>query len=235
MVLGAGDSALIGAGDAHAAHAVDCELISVAVDPILLDELLTDFGWFRPDVRPVFRRTVIADTSVAQLAGAFARELTPGLPGQGAMIDSLIRQLGIHLLRSHYRVRRDPEVEHSRAGPVDRRLRRAIELMHARTGDDLSLKELAEAVFLSEHYFAHLFKEVTGLTPHAYLANVRMERARTLLVETSLSITRIAAEVGYRSPSHFANAFRSVTGASPRAYRAAAEGAMDPGPPQERN
>jgi AraC family transcriptional regulator len=62
---------------------------------------------------------------------------------------------------------------------------------------------------------------VTGFTPHAYLANVRIDRARTLLTHTDLPITRIAAEAGYRSSSHFAHAFRGVTGESPRAYRAA--------------
>jgi AraC-like DNA-binding protein len=230
VALAPRESVLIDAGQPHEARVVQCELLSVAIDPLVLDELLVDFRWYRPGVRPVFHGHVVADPAIATLAESLAHEITTGLPGQDEMVDALVRQLGVHLLRTHFRVRRDPAIELSRVGPVDRRLRRAIELMHARASEELSLKELAEAVFLSEHYFAHLFKEVTGFTPHAYLANVRIDRARTLLTHTDLPITRIAAEAGYRSSSHFAHAFRGVTGESPRAYRAAVHGgaAADP-------
>ncbi len=235
IMLEAGKSALIGPGEPHEARADGCELVSVAIDPILIDELLTDFGWNRSDARPVFRQHVVADPAIVSIATSLARELVPGQSGQRVMVDALVRQLGVHLLRTHFRVRRDPTIELSRAGPVDRRLRRAIELMDARCGEELSLKELAASVFLSEHYFAHLFKQITGLTPHAYLANLRIERARALLVQTDLPITRIAAEVGYRSSSHFAHAFRSVTGESPRAFRAAAHGGTEGDSSNNRN
>ncbi len=235
VALEPGTSALIGPGEPHEARADECELVSVAIDPILIDELLVHFGWYRPDARPVFRQRVVADPAIVGIATSLTRELVPGQSGQQLMVDALVRQLGVHLLRTHIRVRRDPGIELSRTGPVDRRLRRAIELMDAHCAEELSLKELAAAAFLSEHYFAHLFKDVTGLTPHAYLANLRMERARTLLAQTELPITRIAAEVGYRSPSHFAHAFRGVTGETPRAFRTAARGGIGPASPRKRN
>jgi AraC family transcriptional regulator len=224
VALTAGDSALIDPGEVHEGQAVACELVSVAIDPILVDELLAELGWYQAGAHPVFRANTAADPALQRLTESLAAELAGGLPGQQLMLDALVRQLGVHLLRSHLRVRRVPTLELSRAGPVDRRLRRAIELMHARCGEELSLKELAASVFLSEYYFARLFKEVTGLTPHAYLANLRIERARALLLQTELPVTRIAADVGYRSPSHFAHAFRSSTGVSPRAFRVAGHG-----------
>jgi AraC family transcriptional regulator len=64
-----------------------------------------------------------------------------------------------------------------------------------------------------------LFKQITGVTPHVYLANVRLEHARRLLSETSLSISQIAIRVGYHSQSHFTKIFKSVTGVTPRVYR----------------
>ncbi len=118
-------------------------------------------------------------------------------------------------------MRRSPELELSRAGLVDRRIRRAVELMHARMEESLPLEEIASAAHLSPFHFARLFKKLTGATPHAYLASLRTARAQTLLADTNLSITEVGARVGYDSPSHFAKAFRQSTGLSPSAFRKA--------------
>lgn len=235
LALRAGETALVGPGQVYEIRAVASRLVSIAIDPTLIEELLVEVGWYHPDAHPDVRTNVVADPVLQRLAESVAIEVEEERPGQGAMLDALARQLGVHLLRTHLVVRRMPAIEWSRAGPVDRRLRRAIELMHARPGEELSLKDLAGAAFLSEFYFARLFKEITGLTPHAYLANVRIERARALLAQTDLPVTRIAAEVGYRSPGHFARAFRAIVGLSPRAYRAAAHAPPRSTRPEVRN
>jgi AraC family transcriptional regulator len=115
-------------------------------------------------------------------------------------------------------------LELSRVGLVDRRVRRAVELMHARLDRELPLEELAAAAYLSPFHFARLFKKVTGASPHAYLAALRIERAQTLLASADASVTEIAARVGYSSPSHFTKAFRQSTGLTPSAFRAALVG-----------
>jgi AraC family transcriptional regulator len=104
---------------------------------------------------------------------------------------------------------------------VDRRLRRAIEFMHDNCARELSLAEIADAAYLSEFHFARLFKKITGTTPHAYLAALRIERARKLLAETDLPITEVGAQVGYNSQSHFTKIFREATGITPHAFRTA--------------
>jgi len=218
--LRTGTSALIDAQQPHEAHTRGCELLSVAVSPVLVNELLAELGWYHPDAYAAFQATTTGDATIASLARVFASELAEERPGQTVMLHALVRQLATHLLRSHLRVRRYPAIELSRVGPVDRRLRRAIELIHAHYADDLSLKEMADSVYLSEYHFAHLFKALTGFTPHGYLANVRIEGARALLLGTKLPVTRIAPRVGYRSASHFAHAFKAVTGVSPTVFRA---------------
>ncbi|HEY0385421.1 MAG TPA: helix-turn-helix domain-containing protein, partial [Pyrinomonadaceae bacterium] len=128
-------------------------------------------------------------------------------------------QTMVELLRHHTNMRRSPELELSRAGLVDRRIRRAVELMQARLEENLPLEEIAGAAYLSPFHFSRLFKKLTGTTPHAYLATLRAARAQTLLADTDLSITQISSRVGYESPSHFAKAFRQATGLSPRDFR----------------
>jgi AraC family transcriptional regulator len=86
---------------------------------------------------------------------------------------------------------------------------------------ELPLEEIAAAAFLSPFHFARLFKKLTGASPHAYLATLRVARAQALLAETDLSISEVSERVGYSSPSHFTKAFRQATGLAPRAYRAA--------------
>ena len=161
------------------------------------------------------------DARLARLAHELTEELTHAVAGHEAFIAALVEQLTLHLLRHYANVRRAPDVELSRVGLVDRRIRRAVELMHARLAEDVSLDEMAAAAYISPFHFARLFKKLMGATPHAYLASLRAARAQNLLAETDLSVTEIAARVGYASPSHFTKAFRQATGLSPREFRAA--------------
>jgi AraC family transcriptional regulator len=154
---------------------------------------------------------------------AIAAELSDEQVGHAVMLDTLVRQFAIHLLRCHLTVRKSDHIELSRAGPVDRRLRRAIEFMHDNFGREVALEEIASAAYLSEYHFARLFKQIAGVTPHVYLANIRLERARKLLAESALPISEIASMVGYQSQSHFTKMFKSVTGVTPRVYREAAK------------
>lgn len=158
---------------------------------------------------------------LARLAREIAHELRNAEAGQELVVAALVEQTVVHLLRHHANVHRADEMELSRAGLVDRRIRRAVELMHAKLGEDLALDEIAAAAYLSPFHFARLFKKLTGSAPHAYLAALRATRAQTLLADTDLSVTEIAARVGYQSPSHFTKAFRQATGLTPRAFRAA--------------
>lgn len=163
---------------------------------------------------------VEGDGRLAQLARDLARELWEEEAGQEIVITAQVEQMLVHLLRHYANVRRTEELELSRVGLVDRRIRRAVEMMHAYMDRELPIEELAAAAYLSPFHFARLFKKLTGTSPHAYLANLRVQRAQQLLAETDLSISELSTRVGYSSPSHFSKAFRQSTGLTPRAFRA---------------
>ncbi len=164
---------------------------------------------------------VKADARLAELISSLTAELKIEHAGREIVLAAVIEQLVVHLLRSFSNMRRSDELELSRVGLIDRRIRRAVEFMHAQLDRELSLKEIAAASFLSPFHFARLFKKLTGASPHAYLASLRSKRAQLLLAESDYSITEISSRVGYASASHFTKAFRQSTGLTPRAFRKA--------------
>jgi len=161
------------------------------------------------------------DPRLNSLAVNFSTELIDEEPGKEFVMRALVEQLVVHLLRRHSTTRRSDELELSRVGLVDRRIRRSVELMHAQLDQDLSLRSLAAASHLSPFHFSRLFKKLTGVTPHNYLAAIRATRAESLLAGTDMSITEIASRVGYLSASHFTKAFRFSTGTTPSEFRRA--------------
>jgi AraC-like DNA-binding protein len=160
-----------------------------------------------------------ADQKLGGVFAEFVSELTDEKPGKEIVMRALVEQLLVHVLRNYSQPRRSDELELSRAGLVDRRIRRSVELMHSQLDQELTLKALAAASYLSPFHFARLFKKLTGATPHNYLAGVRAARAQLLLAETELSVTEVGARVGYLSASHFTKAFRLATGTTPREFR----------------
>ena len=100
----------------------------------------------------------------------------------------------------------------------------AIETMHEGLGSRLSVAELAARCNYSVGYFSHLFRTVTGISVHAYMARLRIERAKELLESASLSILEISLAVGYEDQNYFSRFFKEHTGVSPSAYREALNG-----------
>lgn len=201
------------------------ELLLVRLAPARLIETGSRLRMYRAGLNLLFRDPLMPLTGEAKLRAtleAIASELESRESGWSEVIRSMVNQLTVYLLRSHIDALRSDEIELSRVGIVDRRLRRAIEFMSDNCGRELSLAEIAGAAYLSEFHFARLFKKITGATPHAYLASLRIERARRLLAESDLSIADVGAEVGYTSQSHFTKIFREATGMTPKAFRDAA-------------
>ncbi|QJD86166.1 response regulator transcription factor [Cohnella herbarum] len=92
------------------------------------------------------------------------------------------------------------------------------EYMSKHLHEGISLVELAEAVYFNPSYLSRLFKEVTGLSITAYLADLRLERAVAMLQENR-KIGDIAAAVGIESPAYFSRFFKKMTGRTPQEYR----------------
>lgn len=196
------------------------ELLQVSLSPTIVSDHAVRMHLLGPGAMVVFAQNrVVGDAQLQEWGASLANELKQRRPGGEIVIAALVEQLIVHLLRHYANMRRSHDLELSRAGLVDRRIRRSVELMHAQLAADLSLKEIAAASYLSLFHFARVFKKLTGATPHAYLAAIRTARAQLLLANPELSVREIGALVGYASPSHFTKAFRQATGLTPRAFR----------------
>ena len=102
-----------------------------------------------------------------------------------------------------------------------RRIKSLIEYMCAHLVDPITTDQLAVISCMSRFHFVRAFHATLGTTPHQYLIRLRMERARTLLTDTTLPIGKVARRVGYKSQSHFGARFHSLFGCTPTAYRKA--------------
>ena len=98
-------------------------------------------------------------------------------------------------------------------------LRCAIERLRSDSDTDVSLAALAADAGLSRFHFCRAFKESTGLSPHAWLRQHRLEQAMNMLRDTDASVVSVAAALGYASQTAFAAAFRKLTGETPSDWR----------------
>lgn len=91
--------------------------------------------------------------------------------------------------------------------------------LQAHLSEEISLSVLSEEFHLSAQYISQLFKSEIGVNFLAYLTNIRMEKAKSLLVSTSLSIAEVAEQSGYGDYRVFTKVFRKNEGITPSQYR----------------
>jgi transcriptional regulator GlxA family with amidase domain len=99
-------------------------------------------------------------------------------------------------------------------------------LMEANIEEPLSLDELAHLAGMSQRHVQRMFREALGCTPSQHYLDLRLRRARELLLQTGMSITSITVACGFQSPCHFSKAYRALFGQSPSGERQQARGTI---------
>jgi AraC-like DNA-binding protein len=112
-----------------------------------------------------------------------------------------------------------PPAPQARGGLAAGTLRRVREYVDVHLGESIDLGMLASVAGLSVHHFAREFKQSAGVTPHRYLTQRRVERAREMLARTDLSLAEIAYATGFSDQGHLARHFRLMLGTTPREFR----------------
>ena len=103
-----------------------------------------------------------------------------------------------------------------RSGDIIRTARKYIE---DHFDKDISLDDVSRVVNISPYYFSKVFKEESGLNFIEYLTNIRIEHAKKLLENSSLSIKEICVSCGYTDPNYFSRSFKKNVGVTPTEYK----------------
>ena len=133
------------------------------------------------------------------------------------------------------RIRSESDRQHvplqARVGLFHENLIEAAALMQANIEEPLPLDEIAKLVGVSRRQIERLFKRYVGQVPTKYYLDMRLRRARELLLQTPMSVMEIAVACGFQSPPHFSKCYRSMFGHSPSAERMAGAAALSGMPP----
>jgi len=161
----------------------------------------------------------IVSPKVHALRAAFKSEETI----QDGWLEEKLRKLLASMLCSQrslkHQVGNLPAVRASTREELWRRANHARDYLHAHLSASISLSDVAAAACLSPFHLLRVFQAVFHQTPHQYLNDCRLDRAKFLLERTRIPVTAICLECGFSSLGSFSALFHKCCGMSPRAWR----------------
>jgi AraC family transcriptional regulator len=192
----------------------NAEFLLLFLDPVLVTRAADELA-SRSTIEFIESGNETEDPLLQQIGLALKVEIDKRMDASSSLYaESLANALSAHLLR-HYMVwkpiLRDAAGTHSAST-----MRRVIEYIHDNLEAHLTLAELSFIADMSTYHFARTFKQVTGMAPHQYVLNARIERAKSLLLQGNLSIAEIASKVGFFDQSHFTRYFKRLVGVTPQ-------------------
>lgn len=222
----AGQTMLLEPGRVHSGTPVDQVGITyklIYVEPEWLRSLATELDE-RTLALPGFPKVVVDDPHLLGAVDCLSQLVASGggVPGSGVGLDSnLIKESAATVAFSWLLSRHaDPGARLVANHNEPRAVRLAQEYLADRLGEKVSLEDLARVAGLSRYHLLRVFKRATGLPPHAWQTQLRLDRARRLLT-LGREIADVALETGFTDQSHFSNTFKKYMGMTPSQYRLA--------------
>ena len=200
----------------HVAHVEG--LPSTVIDALLNSDAQRQKGERQSPLR--YPLPAAARSQFAHLVRAIDHELALARPLAAEAALALAIHLACLVVRGGAGL--DAEPARSEGDRAWAHVQRALAAMDADDADDAlstDVATLAAGLHLSAAHLRRLFRKHLGVSPKAYLLQRRLTRARSLLLQTDLSVTEIALRLGYAMPHHFTEAFSRAEGAPPTAWR----------------
>jgi len=157
------------------------------------------------------------DIVLQHLAACLAHELEGDGPGSSALTDDLALALILHIAQQYGKMASPPEAP--RGGLAAWQLRLARRRLDQSLDGKISLEELASECGLSASHFTRAFSCSTGLAPHRWLMQRRIEIAKDLILRTDLPLAEVALGCGFSDQSHFTRTFATLVGLPPAKWR----------------
>lgn len=193
----------------------DLEIVVVGLEPEFMAEAVREHVDI--DRLELMLQLGGKDPFIKALCLALQDELQQGYPGGSLYGETLGMALGVHLV-THYAVAKPQPPLYSDEFS-SRRLNQVLDYIHTHLDGDIRLSTLAAMIGMSPFYFCHLFKRLMGISPHQYVIQQRVERAKLLLKQSDRSIADIALECGFGNQSHLTKQFKKQYGLTPKKYR----------------
>jgi AraC family transcriptional regulator len=189
------------------------ERLAVSILPSALRRLTQSDDFHDGEMRSAM---VIERPLCHELLKALAEEVTaPGRRGQ-LYAETLVLAALLDLMKHSGALSRVAPVK---GGLAPWQLRRVEAMINDRPGEDISLAELAGEANLSKAHFARAFHHSTGMPPHKYQLNARIEHAKRLLRRGDISLTEVGIACGFGAQSQFIRVFNRVIGVTPGVWR----------------
>ena len=201
-------------------HKEEAEVAKVLLAPSLVDEIVESVVLKPATSIEILDNFGARDSHIEELVRRLVTELRADDLGGGLCAESIATELAVHLIRNYSTATRATTDSFSMFPRY--KLQRVTEYIQDNLREELTLERISQSLSMSPFHFAHAFRQAVGLAPHRYVIKCRIERAKSLLRGTDLSVTEIAHQVGYSNQSHFSVAFHKVTGQTPRRYRSEA-------------
>lgn len=170
-----------------------------------------------PDIIHIKSREMSEPGDLHGLVSLIIGELSSVAPGATIIVEKLAEVILVKLMRMYLATVKQPTGFLAALG--DERLVHALNFMHRNSHENIPLEALAQAAGMSRSNFAARFKQVTGLSPAAYLARWRMFLACDMLRAGGLSVVQVAENIGYESEISFSRAFKRHLEVTPAEYR----------------
>lgn len=185
--------------------------------PALRQRITAEYTNRDPAQIELLPRVNFKDPLSEQLMWALLHELESGNVGGRLYIESLAQTLLVHTLVHYSSLTQICKLPAGK-GLTPAQLRCVREFIDANLPREIGVAELAASLNFSQSYFAHQFKRSLGLTPHQYLIQARVERARVLLEQGKLTVGEVAMQVGFYDQSHLTHHFKRFYHVSPKAF-----------------
>jgi AraC-like DNA-binding protein len=169
--------------------------------------------------RHIDRGDIVAELSPRGVAEFWPTIITPPEPASARWSSLENEELRLRPRLDALALRRHTPRPKASGGLSPSTLRRIREYVDAHLDQNIALESLAATADLSLYHFARTFKQSEGTTPHAFVLERRLAKARDLLTATDLPLSEIAFAVGFADQSHLARRFRQIVGMSPGQFR----------------
>ncbi len=213
--LNKGDVAIYNPGIPHEAKSITdgpFKVIYCGVDSLHIE------GVPQGMLLPAYVEPVISCEKYAYKVESYLSEILRECDSQVLGYETLSTNLLMSLITVIYRI---VDVKHqfqSLKGKNEIALR-TKHFIDANYTQSISLKDIADTMYVSQHYLSHLFKKEVGDSPFNYLISRRIEEAKRLLADSEMPVHEVASQVGYGNDKYFSMLFKKITGQTPSSFR----------------